>query len=352
MGEVYRARDTRLHRQVAIKILPAGSVADPHFRERFDREARAVAALSHPNIVAIYDVGTHDGAPYAAIELLEGDTLRSRIGTSPLPLRTALDYAVQIARGLAAAHGRGIVHRDLKPDNIFVTPDNQIKILDFGLATQAAAGTSDETTRLAQTERGTVLGTVGYMSPEQARGERADERSDIFSFGCVLYEMVSARRAFTGDSRIETLHAILKESPPDLATSGRGIPLALDRLIMHCLEKAPESRFQNARDLVFALENLTDAAARPTGATPASPRRSGRGAVAALIAGLVIAGGGALWWMASRDTPPSEPKPAAAAAADPRWVLAVLPFENVTRDSGPGYFAAGMTDEVTSRLRN
>ena len=195
-----------------------------------------------------------------------------------------------------------------------------------------------------------MLGTVGYMSPEQARGERADERSDIFSFGCVLYEMVSARRAFTGDSRIETLHAILKENPPDLATSGRGIPPALDRLIMHCLEKAPESRFQNARDLVFALENLTDrpAADRRRDARGAAARRDAA-AVAAVIAALVFAGGGALWWMASRDTPPSEPKPAAAAAADPRWVLAVLPFENVTRDSGPGYFAAGMTDEVTSR---
>src|SRR5687767_9002698 len=153
--------------------------------------------------------------------------------------------------------------------------------------------------------------------------------------------MVAARRAFTGDSRIETLHAILKESPPELATSGRVIPVALDRLIMHCLEKAPESRFQNARDLVFALENLTDAAARPMDGTPAAPRRFGRVAVAALLAGLVLAGGGALWWRASRDTPPSEPKPAAAAPTDPRWVLAVLPFENVTRDGGPGYFAAG-----------
>jgi eukaryotic-like serine/threonine-protein kinase len=286
MGEVYRARDTRLHRQVAIKILPSGSGVDPHFRERFDREARAVAALSHPNIVAIYDVGTHDGAPYAAIESLEGDTLGTRIGTSPLPLRTALDFAVQIARGLAAAHGRGIVHRDLKPGNIFVTPDNQVKILDFGLATHAPADQSDESTRLTQTERGTVLGTVGYMSPEQARGERADERSDIFSFGCVLYEMVSARRAFTGDSRIETLHAILKEHPPDLAASGRGIPPAFDRLIMHCLEKAPESRFQNARDLVFTLENLHEISGPPTTAAPATPRRVGRGMAAAAAGGV------------------------------------------------------------------
>ena len=350
MGEVYRARDTRLHRQVAIKILPAASVADPHFRERFDREARAVAALSHPNIVAIYDVGTHEGAPYAAIELLDGDTLASRIGTSPLPVRTAVDYAMQIARGLAAAHGRGIVHRDLKPDNIFVSPDNQIKILDFGLATQPA-NMADEDTRLGQTERGAVLGTVGYMSPEQARGARADERSDIFSFGCVLYEMVAARRAFAGDSRIETLHAILKESPADLAASGRDIPPALDRLIMHCLEKAPESRFQTARDLVFALENLNDGFGRSSAATtPAPSRRVGRAAAAVLIAGVAIAGAGALWWMASRDRPPNETIPAAAAAENPRWVIAVLPFENVTRDGVPGYFAAGMTDEVTSQL--
>ena len=197
-----------------------GSVSDPQFRERFDREARAVAALSHPNIVAIYDVGTHDDTPYAAIELLEGETLgdrasaRRRCRCGPPSITPCRSPA-----GLAAAHGRGIVHRDLKPDNVFVTPDNQVKILDFGLATQAAPGTSDETTRLGQTERGTVLGTVGYMSPEQARGERADERSDIFSFGCVLYEMVSARRAFSGNSRIETLHAILKDNPPDLATS-------------------------------------------------------------------------------------------------------------------------------------
>ena len=351
MGEVYRARDTRLHRQVAIKILH-GSATDPQFRERFDREARAVAALSHPNIVAIYDVGTHDGTPYAATELLAGETLRSRIGTSPLPVRIAVEYAVQIARGLAAAHGRGIVHRDLKPDNVFVTADNQIKILDFGLATQPAPETTDETTRLGLTESGVLLGTVGYMSPEQARGARVDERSDIFSFGCVLYEMVSARRAFIGDSRIETLHAILKENPPDLAASAPDIPPALDRLIMHCLEKAPEARFQNARDLVFALENLTDAGAKQRGPQRVPLQGDRRGAVAAGIAALVIAGGGALWWTAGRDAPAVESKPPAAAAAarDPRWVLAVLPFENVTRDGGVGYFAAGMTDEVTSQL--
>src|SRR5688500_16381334 len=170
MGEVYRARDTRLHRQVAIKILPSGSGVDPHFRERFDREARAVAALSHPNILAIYDVGDHGGIPYIAIELLDGDTLRQHLGTSPLPLSTALDYAVQIGRGLAAAHDRGIVHRDLKPENIFITRDGQVKLLDFGLATEPAWEPGDAATRLARTEAGVVLGTADYMSPEQVRG--------------------------------------------------------------------------------------------------------------------------------------------------------------------------------------
>ena len=350
MGEVYRARDTRLRRHVAIKILP-GRMADSQSRERFDREARAVAALSHPNIVTIYDVGTHDDTPYAATELLEGETLRSRIGTSPLPVRIAVDYAVQIARGLAAAHVRGIVHRDLKPDNVFVTPDNQIKILDFGLATQAAAQEpSDETTRFGQTEPGVILGTVGYMSPEQARGARADERSDIFSFGCMLYEIVSARRAFSGDNRIETLHATLKEHPPNLAASGLAIPPALERLMMQCLEEAPEGRFQSARDLVFALENLTDVGTRPTPVAATPLRRARRAAAATVIAALLVAGAGSLWWITGRGTVPDEPKPAEAAAADPRWILAVLPFENVTRDGSPGYFAAGMTDEVTSQL--
>ena len=185
MGEVYRAVDTRLKRQVAVKILPAGN-DDPELRERFDREARAVAALSHPNIVAIHDVGVHDGIAYAAIELLEGETLRARIGGAPLALATAVDYAAQIGRGLAAAHDRGIVHRDLKPDNVFITRDGQVKILDFGIATEPTPSEADETRAPAQTEPGMVLGTVGYMSPEQARGERADTRSDIFSLGCVL----------------------------------------------------------------------------------------------------------------------------------------------------------------------
>src|SRR4030095_10156400 len=198
-------------RPLAIKILP-GSVPDPQFRERFDREARAVAALSHPNIVAIYDVGTHDGTPYAASELLEGETLRARIDTSPLPPHTVGAFAVQISRGLAAAHDRGIVHRDLKPDNIFVTRDGQVKILDFGLAKLVApdfsGGVTAFPTAMHATGAGTVLGTVGYMSPEQVRGIAVDHRSDIFAIGAILYEMLSGRRAFSGDTAVETLNAI------------------------------------------------------------------------------------------------------------------------------------------------
>ena len=218
MGEVYRARDTRLRRNVAIKTVASGALADPAMRERFDREARAVAALSHPNIVAIYDVGDYDGIPYVAVELLDGDTLRSHLGTSPLPLSTALDYAVQIGRGLAAAHDRGIVHRDLKPENIFVTRDGQVKLLDFGLATEPAGSARRRGHTAGQTDAGMVLGTAGYMSPEQARGERADVRSTSSRSGACCTRCSPRRRAFTGDSRIETLHAILKEHPPDLSS--------------------------------------------------------------------------------------------------------------------------------------
>ena len=351
MGEVYRARDARLNRHVAIKILRWHAVTDAHFRERFDRETKAVAALSHPNIVGIYDVGTHDGIPYAAIELLDGVTLRERIGGSPLPLRTAVDYAAQIGRGLAAAHDRRIVHRDLKPDNIFITVDGQVKILDFGLATEPVAeAAASVATRPPQTERGTLLGTVGYMSPEQARREPADARSDIFSFGCVLYEMVSGRRAFKGDSRIDTLHAILRENPADLIASGREIPPALDRLIMRCIEKAPASRFQSARDLVFALENLLDASTPPAHYQAPPPRATARRGPAAMIAILAMTIAGGAWWSLAPRPRTAAPAAAASPPQDPHRLLAVLPFENITRDGKPGYFGDGMTEEVTSQL--
>jgi len=349
MGEVYRAHDARLNRTVAIKIVPERVAADEDLRNRFDREVKVLAALSHPNIVAIFDVGTHEGTPYAAMELLDGTTLRDRIAGAPLPLRTAVDYAVHIGRGLAAAHDKGIVHRDLKPDNIFVTRDGQVKILDFGLASDRVSGTAaaSEVTR-QYTERGMVLGTVGYLSPEQARGEAADARSDIFSFGCVLYEMVSGQRAFTGDSGIEILHAILKNHPPDLLTSGKDIPPALDRLITRCVEKAPASRFQTARDLVFSLENMLDA---PTPAlshavAAAPAKKPGWLLPAAAVLGVAIVGGG--WWVYSQRKAPGTTAAESTATA-PR-LLAVLPFENITRDGKPGYFGAGMTEEVMGQL--
>ena len=272
--------------------MASGALADPAMRERFDREARAVAALSHPNILAIYDVGDYDGIPYVAVELLEGDTLRPHLGTSPLPLSTALDYAVQIGRGLAAAHDRGIVHRDLKPENIFVTRDGQVKLLDFGLATEPSGELGDEATRLARTEAGLVLGTAGYMSPEQVRGEHADVRSDIFSFGCVLYEMLAARRAFASTSRIETLHAVLKEHPPDLTSLRSDVSQSLNRVVRRCLEKAPEGRFQTARDLVFALENLARGIGTDAGALAGGPGAPRPRTAVVIVAARCAPGGG------------------------------------------------------------
>jgi Tol biopolymer transport system component len=266
MGEVYRARDTRLGRDVAVKVLPASFAQDAERLRRFEQEARAAGALNHPNILAIHDIGSHDGSPYLVSELLEGQTLRERLTESVLPLRKALDYAVQIANGLGTAHEKGIVHRDLKPENLFITGDGRVKILDFGLAklspivSQADAAENSPTMASGAgplTHPGVVLGTVGYMSPEQVRGRAADHRSDIFSLGTVLYEMVSGQRAFRGDSSVETMNAILKEDPPEIPATNRSFPPALERLIRRCLEKSPEERFQSARDLAFALDALS-----------------------------------------------------------------------------------------------
>ncbi len=266
MGEVFRAEDARLGREVAIKVLPASFAKDADRLRRFEQEARAAGSLNHPNILAIHDLGTHEGAPYIVSELLEGTTLRERLADSPLPLRKTLDYAVQIANGLGAAHEKGITHRDLKPENLFVTNDGRVKILDFGLAKLSqpegpAAVASDAQTLATQgapmTHPGMVLGTVGYMSPEQVRGRVTDHRSDLFSLGTILYEMVTGQRAFRGDSSIETMNAILKEEPPEISSTNRALPPALDRVIRRCLEKSPEERFQSARDLAFALEGLS-----------------------------------------------------------------------------------------------
>ncbi len=257
----YRARDSKLGRDVAIKVLPEAFAADPDRVARFEREARAIAALSHPNILAIFDFGTDRGVAYAVTELLVGATLRDMVGIATP--RKSIEYAVQIARGLAAAHARGIAHRDLKPENLYVTTDGQVKILDFGLARYLPVETDATTLPTANpvTEPGTVLGTVGYMSPEQVRGEPGDARSDIFSFGVVLYELVSGRRAFHRPTAAETMTAILKDDPPPLSCQ-TGDPIlavpALARVIQHCLEKNPVERFQHASDVAFALEALCE----------------------------------------------------------------------------------------------
>jgi len=277
MGEVYRARDAKLDRVVAVKVLPAHLAEDRDALARFEREAKAVAALSHPNILAIYDFGRTDGTAFAVMELLEGESLRARLSASALPVRKAVEVGVQVAKGLAAAHEKGIVHRDLKPENVFLTSDGHVKILDFGLAKVNGAALTDSGKTLTTppegaTGAGVVLGTVGYMSPEQVRGLPADARSDIFSLGAVLYEMLSGRRAFQGDSGVETMTAILKEEPPEFSGSGRQIPSGLDRIVRRCLDKQPGERFQSARDLAFDLEaHANDSAAAGGGALTAQP---------------------------------------------------------------------------------
>src|SRR5499433_674616 len=265
MGEVYRARDTRLGRDVAIKVLPASFSDDAERLHRFQQEACAAGALNHPNILSIYDTGAHDGSPYVVSELLEGQSLRQRMSGTIVPQRKAIDYALQIVHGLAAAHEKGIVHRDLKPDNLFITNDGRVKILDFGLAKLTGAGNTELSqtgipTRRVDTDPGKVMGTVGYMSPEQLKGRQVYHRSDIFSFGAILYEMLSGRRAFHGESAAETMSAILKEDPPDLSETNQRISPALERLVNHCLEKNPEERFHSASDLAFAIEALSGSA--------------------------------------------------------------------------------------------
>jgi eukaryotic-like serine/threonine-protein kinase len=294
MGEVYRARDSRLDREVAIKVLPASFSNDADRLRRFEQEAKAAGLLNHPNITAVYDIGSHEGAPYVVSELLEGETLRAVLAGGRLSPRKAIDYALQMAHGLAAAHEKGIVHRDLKPENLFVTKDGRAKILDFGLAklTHAEEGMTQQTnlpTAAAATEPGVVLGTIGYMAPEQVRGRQADVRSDIFSFGAILYEMLSGNRAFHGDSAADTMSAILREDPPDLSLTNQNLPPGLERIVRHCLEKNPEQRFRSAHDLAFDLESLSGLSApavRPIDAKPVSTRR---GVLAGAAAAILVA---------------------------------------------------------------
>jgi Tol biopolymer transport system component len=291
MGEVYRARDPRLNRDVAIKVLHASVAADPERLQRFTTEAQAVAALNHPNVLTIYEVGSHDGHPFLATELLDGDTLRAKLDAGALPFSKAIDYARQAAAGLAAAHAKGIAHRDIKPENLFVTSDGRVKVLDFGLAKLATRSKEDAT--MMATEAGVVMGTVGYMSPEQVRAQPVDHRTDIFSLGIVLYEMLTGRRPFAGDSAVETMNAILTADPPDVVASGRTLSPATAQVVRHCLEKNPEERFQSARDLAFALQAVTGSTGTSVvempGATPMVARRTTRTSWLTL-AGVGIAG--------------------------------------------------------------
>jgi serine/threonine protein kinase len=260
MGEVYKARDSRLDRDVAIKVLPEELSNDEDRLKRFEQEAKATSALNHPNILAVYDIGEHEGAPFLVSELLEGEELREILDEGQIPLRKTVDYARQIVSGLTAAHEKGIVHRDLKPENLFITKDDRVKILDFGLAkvreTDSSIHGSEDATRKALTDPGMVMGTAGYMSPEQVRGQIVDHRSDIFSFGVILYEMITGRRAFQEESLAETMSAIVKDEPPEMTESNPHINPLLERIVLRCLEKKPDRRFQSTADLGFALDSL------------------------------------------------------------------------------------------------
>ena len=354
MGEVYRARDPRLGREVAIKILPAAYASDADRLRRFEQEARAASALNHPNILTIYDVGTADGSPYLVSELLEGQTLRQRMAGTPLSSWRAVDYARQIAHGLAATHEKGILHRDLKPENVFITKDERVKILDFGLAKLGASRAGGEDFTQAQTvpgatEPGLVLGTVGYMSPEQVRGLTTDARSDIFSFGAIVYEMIAGRRAFSRESSVETMNAILAAEPPELSSAGGGVSPGIERIVRHCLEKSPEARFQSVRDLAFALGEVASggaSAVRSAGAEPVASRSRPAiqiaavvTAVVALLLILVVANVGGIRTRVVGGTSPGH-----------IGSIAVLPLENFSNDPEQEYFADGMTEALITDL--
>jgi len=304
MGEVYRARDTRLGRGVAVKVLPESFAGESDRLHRFEQEARAVAALNHPNILAIFDTGQENGSPYLVSELLDGETLREILDGGHLPQRKAIDYGVQIAQGLAAAHEKGIVHRDLKPENIFVSKDGRIKILDFGLAKLAVKGSPADGVTLtsSHTAAGVVMGTASYMAPEQVRGDGADARTDIFAFGAVLYEMLSGKRAFRRETTAETMTAVLKEEPAELADPGHVVSPALDRIVRRCLEKNPEQRFQSAKDLSFALSALSGS---DTGAARIAAATSRKLPVLLWVAVVlaVATGAGVTWFLARRPAP-------------------------------------------------
>ena len=347
MGEVYRAADTRLGREVAIKILPADTAGDPDSIRRFEKEARAVASISHPHIVPLFDVGEAEGLHYVVTELVEGETLRSLLLSGRLPTPEAARIASEVAEGLAAAHEKGLVHRDIKPENIILARNGATRILDFGLVQRierrplAGAQEDAPTAGPASTEIGIIAGTVGYMSPEQVRGERPDGRSDIFSLGAVLYEMATGRRAFRADSRIETLNAILKEEPDAGAIEHAGLPAEMDRILRRCLEKRPENRYHSAADLAHDLRSVAaEGASVPRSLRPPARRRLSR--PKAVVAALAVT----LLGIAALLLPRLRP---AGATRLPR-TLAVLPFRGIGQDTSLEHFGLGLADSLIGRL--
>ena len=337
MGEVYRARDSRLNRDVAVKVLPALTTQSESSRKRFHREAQAVAALSHPNIRALYDVGEADGRVYAVMELLEGETLRARLARGPLPSRKAMEIGAAIADGLAAAHATGIVHRDLKPENVFITAAGHVKMLDFGLAKMQEPIVAHAS---SESVPGVILGTAGYMSPEQASGKQVDARSDIFSLGCVLYEMVSGRRAFERRTIAETLTAILNDEPPELASESGD----LRRIVAHCLEKQPDARLQSAQDLAFHLRGLLNSAdTARAGLRSVMLRSTGRRKASVFAsAGLLLCAFAAIGYfrfVRERAKPPAAPQS-----------IAVLPFKRLSAQPGDEYLGVGVCDVLVTKL--
>jgi TolB-like protein/Tfp pilus assembly protein PilF len=343
MGEVYRARDLRLGREVALKVLDAGLLQDAKSIARFEQEARLAGSLDHPNVLAVHDVGDHEGKPYLVSELLEGVTLREQLSSGPLSPPRAVAIALQIAQGLAAAHEKGIVHRDLKPENIFLTRDGRTKILDFGIAKLLPAVREHALTKGGadpQTMPGTLIGTVAYMSPEQVRGEAVDARSDLFSFGCVLYELVSGRSPFAGNTPMEKAAAVLHRTPPPLPLE---VPPALASVVGRCLQKSAGDRFQTARDLIFEVQELVGGEAHQ------APARGPGGALLAAVLvgiGLLAAASGLGWYFLWRGR--ERPEPQAARAPS----IAVLPFANLSGEKENEYFSDGMTEELINALAN
>ena len=339
MGEVYRARDARLHREVAVKVLPQRLAQDPSALGRFEREARSLAALSHPHIVAIHDFGAHEGLTYAVMELLEGETLRQRLHRGTFTWGEAVSLGVQMAEGLAAAHSKGVVHRDLKPENVILSRSGTLKILDFGLArTDVPPPPSDETPTSAPTQPGVVLGTLSYMSPEQARGQAVDPRGDIFALGCVLYEMLAGHPPFARPTTADTVAALLTSAPADLAAGPTPVPPALEQAVLRALEKEPDSRFQSAQDLAFALRMISGVSrpgSAPFSVAVAAPRRRRSVWTAAAVVLLALAG-----WLVW----PSRGRPAAVSS------LAVLPFANEGGDAELDYLGDGIAESLIHDL--